>query len=278
MRWQPKEILRFNKSYPTSACTAQVVTDVGVGYLKALESPEGRHILASEFVGTSLANWFQLPTFDYATINLNADLIEIPFFDRDNKRIGTAISGPAFITRAEAGDAWSGAADQLKRLVNPHDISRLVVFDTWTLNCDRYLEQPAGKLGKPRINRNNVFLSEEAPAGQLMLKAMDHTCCFTCGAELTTRLCRVDTIKEPRVFGLFPEFRSFVTVEYVQLAVQALQTFTIDIAQRITAEIPREWKVSSAVRLAMDQFIVQRAAFVAETISTKIWPQASLDL
>ncbi|HZZ29675.1 MAG TPA: HipA family kinase [Pirellulales bacterium] len=276
MRWHATVIKRFNQSYPSSACTAQVVTDAGIGYLKALESPEGRHILACEFVGTCLAEWFHLPTFDHTVIEVDAEVIEIPFFDRNNKQVGKASNGPAFITRGEAGDSWSGKAEQLKKLANPHDISRLVVFDTWTLNCDRYCERPLGQEGKPRVNRNNVFLSEEAPSGQFMLKAMDHTHCFTCGGELTTRLRRDDKIKEPRVFGLFPEFRQFLDQDAVQHAVPALQKFNQTVIQEITGRIPDKWEVSAAIRKALDDLVVGRAAFVAETIFAKLWPQADL--
>ena len=64
------------------------------------------------------------------------------------------------------------------------------MFDTWLLNCDRFSFPTRNPPTKPRINRNNVFLSEEAPDGKFVLKAMDHTHCFTCGKNLrgATRL------------------------------------------------------------------------------------------
>ena len=41
----------------------------------------------------------------------------------------------------------------------------------------------------PRINRDNVFLSNEvAPRGKVVLKAIDHTHCFTRGNALSARL------------------------------------------------------------------------------------------
>ena len=89
--------------------------------------------------------------------------------------------GPAFITRAEPGMQWSGSEGDLKTLANPDELSRLVLFDTWTLNCDRYRPAP------PRIKRDNVYLSREgAPPGQFLLRAMDNGHCFTCGRDLTS--------------------------------------------------------------------------------------------
>ena len=68
MAWSPTTIRRFVRGFPSSACTALVETDVGLGYLKAMGAPEGPHTLASELVATQLAAWFGLSVFDYAVI------------------------------------------------------------------------------------------------------------------------------------------------------------------------------------------------------------------
>ena len=188
--WKPTTIKRFIKAFPTSACTVLVQTDAGKGYLKAMGGPEGPHTLACECAGTHLARWLGLPTFEFAIIPVT-ESDEIPFHIG-----GKAQVGPAFITRAESGEPWSGRERQLNKLFNPQDISRLVVFDTWTLNCDRHSVPEEGKIGKLRINRNNVFLSEEAPKGRLMLKTMDHTHRFTCGRQLSRSLRNIDKIRD----------------------------------------------------------------------------------
>ncbi len=168
MAWQPTTVRRFIKGFPSSAYAALVETDIGQGYIKCMGGPEGPHSLASEWVATQLAAWFGLSTFDYAIIQLD-ESDEIPFIDKNGNRVGHGVIGPAFITRAEPGETWGGKTRQLKKLVNPQDIARLVVFDTWLLNCDRYSFPGGNQAGKPRVNRNNVFLSEEAPEGQLLL-------------------------------------------------------------------------------------------------------------
>ena len=265
--WQPKTIRRFVRSFPTSTCTVLVETDAGPGYLKALGGPEGPHPLACEWVGTQLAKWFGLSTFDFALIQVTPD-DEIPF-----AKGGKANAGPAFITRAESGETWSGSEKQLGRLANPQDITRLVVFDTWTLNCDRHCRPPEGVDGWPRVRPDNVFLSEEAPAGQMVLKAMDHTCCFTCGRALTKRLGGIDRIRDERLFGLFPEFRPFRDRAQAKQAARDLRGIGRATVVQMAQTIPKEWEVGEEVQDALVDLILDRAVFVADTIEDRLWPQ-----
>src|SRR6266704_1574859 len=93
--WRPKIIRRYIDSFPTGAGTIRIRTEAGDGYLKAMGNPGGEHILACEWVGTQLAQWFGLSTFDYCLIDVG-DEIELPF-----AKGGQAKCGPAFLTRAE---------------------------------------------------------------------------------------------------------------------------------------------------------------------------------
>jgi hypothetical protein len=278
MAWQPKTIRRFIRGFPSSARTALVETDIGPAYIKAMGGPEGPHTLASEWVATQLAAWFGLSTFDFAIIDV-AETNEIWFVDKRGSRIGKAESGPAFITRAEAGDSWSGDERQLKMLANPGDIPRLVVFDTWVLNCDRFSHPLGDFASRPRVNRNNVYLSEEAPDGKLRLKAMDHTHCFTCGREWTKSLNQIDIIKDQRLFGLFPEFRTLIGDDRISIQKSAERLRKIDrnLVRGIAQTIPLKWDVSEPVLGALIDFVVDRASFVADTIESKIWRQLGLD-
>lgn len=273
--WKPQTIKRFVRGFPTSARTALVDTNIGLGYLKALGAPEGPHTLASEVIAVHLAKWFGLSTFDWAIVNLD-EMDEIPFIDREGNRSGMARPGPAFITRGETGISWGGGSRELKLLVNPQDISRLVVFDTWVLNCDRHSPIDSATATRRKPNRDNVFLSEEAPTGQFVLKAMDHTHCFTCGREWTHRLNRVDTIRDERVFGLFSEFRGFLMRDAVIQAADDLKGITAEIVREMANQVPKEWEVSQVAMDALVDLIVRRAAFVAETIESHLWPQGSL--
>jgi len=176
--------------------TAEIVTDAGRAYIKAMGNPEGPHALACEYVGTQLARWFGLRTFDFALMSIG-EMDEIQLHEGH-----FAVPGPAFITRAEEGDNWSGREDVLRRVHNLEMIPKLVVFDTWTRNCDRHPPDTT----KRRPNYDNVFLSgERAPAGRFEIVAMDHTHCFTCGKSLNERIATIERIKDERVFACFPD-------------------------------------------------------------------------
>lgn len=268
--WTPLTIHRWIDSFPTSSCVALVQTDAGPGYLKALGNGEGPHILACELVGTRLAMWLKLPTFEYAIIPVTRN-DEIWFHNGESAR-----PGPAFITKATRGDVWSGGVADLRKVENREAISRLVVFDTWTLNCDRFSKRE--NASKPRIKRDNVFLSASSNPGRFRLVAMDHTCCFTCGGELTKRLAFDATVKDARVYGLFPEFRDFLDRSEIEAAVRDLRTIERTVVEPMVNDIPNEWEVGPEAKSALVELIVQRASFVADTIIKAIWPQGLLDL
>ncbi len=207
MAWQPKTILRFEGSVASSSGVLRVVTDQGKGYLKALGNPEGPQILAREWVGTNLAKDFGLSTFEFCIIEVT-EADELPF-----AKGGVAKPGPAFITRAEDGAPWGGSEMELKKLVNPHDLARLMVFDTWIRNRDRH--PPPGSAWQPA--RRNVFLSiEDTPEGQLRLKAMDRSHCFTWTGSMTAKLAEIDEIQDERIYGRFAEFETWISRERVK--------------------------------------------------------------
>lgn len=268
-RWHPAHYIRFEEAFATSVGTSRIITDAGPAYLKALGNPQGPHVLACEWVGTRLAEWFGLQTFDYDLLVLDTN-DEVPLPGG-----GEALAGPAFVTRAEHGFTWGGDSRALNDLENPEDVSRLVVFDTWTRNCDRH--------ARGRRHLDNVFLStEQAAAGRARLVAMDHTHCFTCGGALDGRVGRIDRVQDTEVYGLFPEFQSLVKREFAARAVARLRGVTRDVVQPIVSTLPREWEVSSAAVEALGDLIVGRAHFVAEHcegwLAPLCWPQGRFDL
>lgn len=238
-----------------------VETDAGRGFLKAMGNPEGEHALACDWVGTQLAKWFGLPTLDQAIVEFDG-IPEITFFNGN-----PAVEGPALVTRAIKGDSWSGERRQLGKLQNPKDISRLIVFDTWILNRDRH--------SLNRQNRDNVFLSAESK--QLGLLAIDHTHCFgTLGGELTERVSNIGNCRDRAVYGLFPEFKEFLNKIVVSQAVEQLARIDEATVKSIVADIPRQWQVADKARGELVSFVQQRAAYVADTIFEKLWPQKEI--
>ncbi|HEV2455629.1 MAG TPA: hypothetical protein VGY98_15290 [Verrucomicrobiae bacterium] len=147
--------------------------------------------------------------------------------------------------------------------MNPEDIGKLVLFDTWVRNVDRYPPNPANR----RPNRGNVFLSSEnVPDGKWRLLAMDHTHCFDGPGYLDNRLDRIDFIKDEEIYGLFPEFIPFLRPFWQILADTAARLKTMNKAwleERIGA-IPAEWQVETAARTALVTLLYNRADFLSE--------------
>src|SRR5207253_2268794 len=98
----------------------------------ALGNKGGPHLLAADLVATQLAGWLGLPTFDWAILLVTAE-DEIGLYEGSLAEVG-----PAFITREQSGTVWGGQKSKLHLLLNPEDIGKLILFDTWTRNCDRH--------------------------------------------------------------------------------------------------------------------------------------------
>lgn len=270
-QWKPTEILEVAAPLGTSTGPARVETDLGPAYAKFVGNPEGPHTLFCELVGVRAAAWLGLPTFDYALIPVPQEgLVQY-------KNNLLSKSGPAFATRLTEGVAWGGTDLELKAVENPEAISGLVVLDTWLLNCDRFRSQP------PRINVRNVFLaSTEAARGKYRLVAMDHTHCFTCGRELTTKLASIDTIRHNQVHGNFPAFQGYVTLKTAATYLKKLGRLDRESAGSFVAGTPREWEVNAETQNVFVGFLVDRAKYLAENCAQMLVDQlcvaAELDL
>ncbi|MEZ4651954.1 MAG: hypothetical protein R3E97_24770 [Candidatus Eisenbacteria bacterium] len=265
--------MRFEKALDTSIGTAQIVTDAGKCYCKAMGNPQGTQALACELVGTGLAEWLGLKTFEYGVLDLGP-AVELPFI-----KGGRADSGPAFVTRAEAGNAWGGSSDELTQLKNLDDIPKLVVLDTWTLNCDRCSPAGAGRNPHP----DNVFFSWDQSRSEVpCLVAMDHSHCFVCGAAVNKRVANIDNLQDRRIYGLFPAFRTVVASRRALLreSLSKLKTFRAEDCRDLLARVPRQWGLDQPSRDALCDLVTFRARFVGdnmmEWLEPLCWPQGEL--
>lgn len=253
MPWHPTEFRRFEQAFDTSTGPALIVTDKGKAYLKALGNPEGPHVLACEWIAAHLARWFGLRTFDFAIMSVQPG-DEIPLgHDR------TAQPGPAFITRAERGNPWGGGAEDLQRVTNKEDITRLVLFDTWIRNRDRYC------VPNRRCHVDNVFLSSEHTSGEAReLVAMDHTHCLADVPELTPKISGIGFTQDATVYGAFPAFGPFWDDDVACDGLRKLGQYEKEIASSCLTSTPQEWEVSQPVRAAVADFLHARAHWLAE--------------
>jgi hypothetical protein len=260
--WKPTRLMEVADSVDSSTGATEVNTDAGRAYIKPMGNRQGPHVLATDWVGTHLAKWFGLSTFDIAILILGPnDRFPLP-------RKHSAEPGPAFAARALTGEVWDKSDSQLNLLVNPEDLTRLVVFDTWTLNCDRHHYN----MDVRRPNYDNVFLSSEAvEAGKRRLIAMDHGLCFIrSGEDLTAKLANIDKVQDDHVYGLFPEFRERLDESIIDSCATRLREMDAVTAGEVIETVPTEWDVSAEARKAWTDLVYRRAGVVADNIQAWI--------
>lgn len=106
---------------------------------------------------------------------------------------------------------------------------------------------------------------------------MDHTHCFTCGAELTRTISNIDQVQESVVYGLFPEFHKLMTKDAVLATTDTLCRTPREYVEDAIGSIPPEWQVNAEAKAALADFAKRRADYVAEHIMDWIWPQSQFD-
>lgn len=253
-RWNPQYVIRAVDPVLSSTNVVIVETDIGQGYLKAIGNPAGEHCLACELVGTQLAEWLGLQTLDYGLITLDASVDVIRFYSG-----GSAKSGPAFITRLEKGQPWQGTRDELRKVSNPEDISRLVVFDTWIMNKDR-------KSALMAVPDNILLSTDQSVPGKPRMVAIDHTHCLGASGHDRPSLNRLENVSDQTIYGQFAEFREFLDRTVVRDTTRRLKRLAQPTVEGIVGSIPLEWKVSQAARKRLVRVILDRAAWVAGNI------------
>ncbi|MFN0137854.1 MAG: HipA family kinase [Phycisphaerae bacterium] len=252
----------------TNMAPAIVFTDAGRAYIKPLAPDVNPHNLAVEWVCTRLAKWFSLPVLDHSVLALPASVA----LKRPSGVF--SIAGPAFCTRAVDAMHWNGSAQTLSTIANPDDIARLVIFDTWIRNEDRYpaIDQSGRAQSHRRPNLGNVLLVRDPTrARQLQLVAMDFGHAIVAGRELPNRSLGIDAERCELLYGLFPEFRRYVTAHLVEDAVAHLKQLSEAIVND-AARFPPEWNVSEAARTAMCEHLYRRALYLVDTISARLQP------
>ncbi len=149
-------------------------------------------------------------------------------------------------------------------MTNLNDLAKIIVFDTWTKNCDRY-GPGLGKAGGTRENLDNLFLSaENASKGKFVLKPIDFGHIITCGRELTPHIADIGSIREERVYGFFPFFKSHVSRDSIIEESERLRTIRNEVWKDLIADLPADWNVSNEIKVAIDRFLAGRARFLAD--------------
>ncbi len=275
--WQPTKFLDFEESVVgTNMRPARVMTDAGRAYLKPMEDGEIPHGLAIEWVCTRLAQWFGLPVLDHAILNLGtSDVFPRPTREGNPAQPPNCLPGPAFATRAVDAVRWDGGRESLARIGNSDVLARIVIFDTWIRNEDRYppINSEGAVQSQWRPNLGNVLFVREPPkAERLHLVAMDFGHAITKGKSLPSKAFGIYADKNEWIYGLYPEFRAFITPPLVDEAVAALKVLDRATLNEAIRGIPTEWDVSDATRTVLSDHLYSRAGYVSDTISARLEP------
>ena len=243
--------------HESSAKVVVVGTGFGTLYLKGPGGPEGDAMLLREWIGTMLADAFGLPTFHFG-------LLPRPFGDEDGDIClsdGNLLRRDAvFASRREPGAVWEGGSDQLEIVGNGSAFSRIVVFDTWVRNMDRYVERQSGR---PHLNMGNVFISGDRARGeQPTLLAMDHTHVLVDEAAFHDGN-GAPLVRDEKVYGCFPEFRAFLTEKDLRDSLDDLSAFSFEQVRNLVSSAPECWGMTSQKATSVASFLSARARFLA---------------
>lgn len=251
----------------TNSLVVIVDTDQGQGYLKAAHSGGNPHDLVCELVGTELARFLGIATFDYALIAVPEPA---PFRLHGNPKIHP---GFGYITRSSPGDKWSGLSSELRRVENVTDFGRMIALDTWTLNCDRYRPPATGR--PARVNYGNVYLArQDQPSRKLNLVAIDHGHCFKCDNDLTPGYL-AGRIDDRELYGLFPEFLRLARKDDALAAADRAAKLQTGELSAILDLVPSDWHFSNSYRDFLSGMILRRAKSL-RSILEESFPKSDL--
>ncbi|WP_338661122.1 HipA family kinase [Pararoseomonas sp. SCSIO 73927] len=244
-------------AHDSSAKVLLVRSTFGRLYVKGPIGPEGDGMLLREWIGTRLADHFGLPTFQYGLMArpLGDPADELSLSDGTHLRHDVV-----FAAVLEQGATWEGGQEQLGQVGNRSAFSRLVVFDTWIRNLDRYVPLPGGRIHQ---NKGNVFISSESRRGRHpQILAMDHT--HVLGGDAVLEQGRASPyVQDNGIYGHFPEFAGFVSGSDIESALEALAIVDFADIQGVVGSVPGEWGMSVDRVQRLSEFLVARARYVA---------------
>lgn len=143
----------------------------------------------------------------------------------------------------------------MKKLDRPEDVAKLVIFDTWVRNIDRYAAQ-----GDGTANRDNLLFAPTAQ-GKFRMHPIDHASCFV-SADFD-ELAGPEALADKEIYGLFPEFRPYLTPNRVADAIEQMLAIPADSVRDVVNSVPPQWGVTAQERDRLAEMIIGRAPLVA---------------
>ena len=252
--------------YGTLTSPILVETDTGNGVLKLPAGCGGTDSLICEFVGASLARWIGVQTPDFALIRTDSSFVEM----MRGLDESLAEEADGFISRYE--EPLRFTPQSIQYVKNKDMFTRLVLFDTWIRNEDRYFKK-TGK-SSSRNTENILLVKNGQHKDSYTITAIDHAEAFR---EFQPKFepekhFGERAINDPAVFGRFPEFDPYLDWKVACRVVGRLMQVNEFEVQELFSRIPRSWALDEEIKKAFISFIVNRAAFVAENLPKKLFP------
>lgn len=257
----PSEITREIEHFTSSTSPARVASDAGDGFIKSVGNPMGSAALVSELVAGELGVWFglQIPPFSIV------QKCEIEILMKKN---GRPMAPPLFFSSAVDGTPRDGTDTFLSRLRKPDDVAKLVVFDTWIRNWDRYHNGDS--------NSENL-LYVKASKLKYDIVPIDHSNCFIgAQAEFPVTPSPADWVEDPGVYGKFPEFDDYLTAKTVTHALNLLSTLDRIFVVDVVNSAPIEWGLTAGAKGSLVNFICDRATYVVNTLGARLIDEPEL--
>lgn len=262
--WKPTKIERVISVKQTSTRPLHVVTDQGVALVKYMGNKQGNDALICELLGTALARCIGLNTPDFSVSPIKSLDAHDPFIKIDD--------GPAFFSRWETAVPLSPNSTMLVNLRHKDHLAKLVAFDTWVRNKDRFSDDYDGE--HENKNFDNLLFAPDKKKTALLV--IDHSHAFT----ETTLEDELDEgwAAEKTVYGFFGEFKPFLKVKDIQLALDAIRRIDELKLKAICDAIPKEWGMTEALAKRLSSLIALRAEALCGWLPGALFEQMELDL
>lgn len=237
------------------------MTDLGGAIVKYMGNRAGQDALVAELLAAELAGKIGLRTPDFA-------VVVIPEIETTDPLV-IAQSGPAFFSRWEQAQSLSPKSALLANLRTPSDVARLIAFDTWIRNKDRF----ANGSNEEILNYDNILLKADKRKTQILV--IDHSHAF---AE-TTMDDEINDLwaTEQVVYGLFNEFAAMLTRRDIKVALDALCAVEIEEIKSICLSPPPQWGFTAEMGNKLAALLVARAKLMSQWMPDAIFDQLELD-
>lgn len=240
------------------------MTDEGAAIVKYIGNPAGADALICELVGSELANMVGLTTPDFA-------VLDIPGIVLPNNPFVQVVPGPAFFSRWIEATSLSPGSTLLKKLRQPDAVAKLVVFDTWLRNKDRFA---ASRLvGYENINYDNVLLRMDKRMVELVV--IDHTHALV-ETTLEDELGQ-EWVAERNVYGLFDQFAPILTRKAVDSALALVEQIDLETIQSVCEGVPLEWGMTYGLADRLSSCLVERAKELGKWLPSAIFDQYEMN-